>query len=71
MNLKNQRPVFVPLEYRREIEGLSKAALMDLVWDLATRCHGREDDHGGVMIGLRQSAEIVLAHRRRAKEEGR
>ena len=37
MNLKNQPPVFVPNQFRKEIEALSKATLMDMVWDLATR----------------------------------
>jgi len=67
MNLKNQGPVLVPAEYRAEIEKLSKAALMDLAWDLATRCHGDEGDPQGVMIELRRTAEIVVTHRAQVK----
>jgi hypothetical protein len=44
MNLKNQPPLFVPKIYRSEIERLSKAALMDMVWDLAQRCVGATDN---------------------------
>jgi hypothetical protein len=71
MNLKNQPPAFVPVEYVRELDKLSKAALMDLVWDFATRCHGHEDDPQGIMIELRRSAEIVLEHRMQARDAWR
>lgn len=67
MNLKNQPPLFVPREYRAEIEKLSKAALMDIVWDFATRCHGHEDDPQGIIIELRRTAEIINEHREQAK----
>jgi hypothetical protein len=42
MNLKNQRPVLIPTTCQPEIESMSKAALMDMVWSFATRCVGVE-----------------------------
>jgi hypothetical protein len=66
MNLKNKRPVFVPREYQAEMEELSKAALMDLVWDLLAMRHG-ERNHGDIMSEFRQQAEIVLTHRNKGR----
>jgi hypothetical protein len=67
MHLKAQRPIFVPAEYCDEIEKMSKAALMDLAWDFATRCCD------GVAVGdtmdeFRRSRDIVLTHRKQAAE---
>lgn len=62
MNLKNKRPVFVPREYQAEMEKLSKAALMDLVWDLLAARHG-ETNYEGIITEFKQQAEIVLMHR--------
>lgn len=67
MNLKNQPPVFVPYQFQAEIEQLSKAALMDMIWDLATRCAG-SDLVDGIMGEVRNTAEIVKAHREQAKK---
>ena|SRR5712692_1554741 len=69
MNLKNQPPIFVPIEYRAEIEKLSKAALMDMVWDYAMQCGpGAELPNAeAVMIEFRQRREIILSHREQAK----
>lgn len=66
MNLKNQRPIFVPDEFCREIEGMTKAALMDLVWDFATTSVDGEVTATNVMNALRSRAEIVLSHRKQA-----
>ena len=66
MNLKNQRPIFVPDEFCREIEGMTKAALMDLVWDFATTSVDGEATDANVMNALRSRAEIVLGHRKQA-----
>ena len=35
MNINAKRPVFVPRERWDEVEKMSKAALMDMVWDYA------------------------------------
>ena len=66
MNLKNQPPVFVPEVYRGEIERLPKAALMDMVWDLAQRCAGADDDHPRqIMEEVQRTASIVTDYRKR------
>jgi len=44
MNLKNQPPIFVPAAYQDNIEKLSKAALMDIVWDMAKQLTPAQDD---------------------------
>jgi hypothetical protein len=66
MNLKSQPPVFVPSEHRPEIEKLSKAALMDLVWDYAQQLAGGPDK---AMEEFRTRRDIILAHRRQAAQE--
>lgn len=65
MNLKNQPPVFVPYEFRAEIEKLSKAALMDMVWDYAFQISGERPD--AAMEEFRNRREIVNTHRTQAK----
>ena len=69
MNLKNQPPVFVPLEFRKEMEALSKAALMDMVWDYAFQISGANliDD---AMNEFRKRREIIESHRSQAKKAG-
>ena len=67
MNLKNQPPLFVPKIYRSEIERLSKAALMDMVWDLAQRCVGATDNQPRqIMEEIQRTAEIVTTYRKQA-----
>ena len=65
MNLKNQPPVFVPYEFQREMETLSKAALMDMVWDYAFQLAGGQ--FISTMDEIRNRREIIQAHRQRAK----
>ncbi len=65
MNLKNQQPVFVPFEFRAEVEKLSKAALMDMVWDYATQMQ-EVTDHGAI-DEFRRRREIILGYRAQAK----
>lgn len=65
MHLNARRPIFVPQEYWAEVEKLSKAALMDLVWDYATRCAASESN-GDIIAELRKSAAIVNVHRKNA-----
>lgn len=63
MNLQNQRPVFVPREHWDEFEKLSKAALMDLTWDLLTTL-----TEGSIVEEFRKRRDIVLLYRSQAKE---
>lgn len=67
MHMKAKPPIFVPDVYRAEIEKLSKAALMDLVWDFATTDvpmnHSRPPDAADIMKALRARADIILTHR--------
>lgn len=62
MHLRNKPPIFVPREYRAEIEKLSKAALMDLAWDFVAASDVGEGDEA-IMARLRERIEIVLTHR--------
>lgn len=64
MNLKNQPPILVPLRFREEIEGMSKAALMDLAWSFATRCSGQEEISEQIMDELCRERDAVLAFRK-------
>lgn len=68
MHLKNRPPVFVPQEYRAEIEKLSKAALMDIVWDMAKQLTPPDDDGHEApdsdVIGIvRHEAEVISVYR--------
>lgn len=73
MNLKNQPPVFVPQQYCAEIEKLSKAALMDIVWDMAKQLtppddDGREAPDSDVIGIVRHEREVILIHREQASK---
>jgi hypothetical protein len=64
MNLKNKPPLFVPRQFQSEIEKLSKAALMDMVWDLATRAAGADELAVNEIMGeVRHTAEIINNYR--------
>lgn len=67
MNLQNQPPIFVPREFQREMEKISKAALMDMVWDYAFQISGGQ--YVTTMDEIRSRREIILTHRRQAKKE--
>ncbi len=68
MNLKNQPPVLVPEAYQPEIEKLSKAALMDLVWSFAARCAGSQaDDPSLVMFALAIERDAILSIRKQRR----
>ena len=70
MNLKNQPPVFVPLDHLSEFERLSKAALMDMVWDYALQIAGVDGGPSAIAAGMkefRDRREIILVHRQNAK----
>ena len=73
MNLKNQGPIFVPDQHRAEIEKLSKAALMDMVWDFAKQCTPADDDgneagDAEIMGTLRAVADVINTYRKQAKD---
>jgi hypothetical protein len=64
MHLGNQRPVLVPESYWRELEALSKAALMDVVWSFAVRCCGQEDMPRRALDEFFKERDAVLAIRK-------
>lgn len=70
MHLKTHPPIFVPTQFRAEIEQLSKAALMDIVWDYASRCSGLSADDaatGAIMTEFRATRDIVMVHRKQSR----
>ena len=67
MHLNNKPTVLMPHEIMRELSKLPKAGWMDVAWDLAIRCAG-EDNDPAILAELRKTIEIVLAHRKQAKE---
>lgn len=68
MHLNAKRPVFVPQEHWAEIEKLSKAALMDMVWDYAQQMALADGSEPAVIMEeLRKRREIILMHRNEAK----
>ncbi len=68
MNLKNQPPLFVPQQHRAEIEKLSKATLMDMVWDYADQLCGAVNDAEATMTEFRKRREIIMTYRRQDRE---
>jgi len=64
MHLKARPPIFVPHQFQAEIEKLSKAALMDIVWDYATRCCAADDDSDAIMEELRVIAALITGYRK-------
>ncbi|MEH2501272.1 hypothetical protein V1290_000083 [Bradyrhizobium sp. AZCC 1578] len=70
MNLKNQPTVMMPADLMYEVERewkMSKAAWIDVAWDLAQQICGTEDQ-AAIEKVLRERAELVLMYRKRAKE---
>jgi hypothetical protein len=73
MNLNAKRPVFVPQEHWAEVEKMSKAALMDMVWDYCMRTAGVSQADGGdtfaeaTLAEFRATRDIILHHRKGAK----
>lgn len=64
MHLNAKPPVFVPQQFWREFEALSKAALMDMVWDYCVRTVGEDQGDEGAMSEFRQTSKIILGHRK-------
>lgn len=65
MHLNAKRPIFVPPVYWAEFDKLSKAALMDMVWDYANQTTGLAGPDF-VMDEFRKRREIILIHRKQA-----
>jgi hypothetical protein len=63
MHLKAKRPVFVPQEHWKELEQLSKAALMDMVWDYCIQIAGND----GALEEFRKRAGLIKHYRKEAK----
>ena len=68
MHLRNQGPIFVPDAHAPELEKLSKAALMDMVWDMATQLTGGDSlANADIMHQVRQTAEVVIRYRKQER----
>jgi len=68
MNLKNQPPIFVPPEHVTELEKISKAALMDMVWDYAeTKKTPHDNFTASTIEELRSHRDMVLGYRKRER----
>ena len=66
MHVRAKPPIFVPEQFRAEIESLSKAAPMDLVWDLcfpSVVTEGGMTNDAEVMDYLRERIEIIQTQR--------
>jgi len=69
VNIKNQGPIFVPDQHQKEIENLSKAALMDMVWDMATQLTGGDSlANTDIMKQVRTTAEVIVRYRKQEKK---
>lgn len=64
MHLNAKPPVFVPHEFQAEFEKLSKAALMDMVWDYAASASGDPYNYDATMTEFRNRRDIILTHRK-------
>lgn len=64
------RPLFVPDVYQPELARLSKAALMDIIWDMATELAADSDPlaHASIMQAVRAHA-IVVVHRHKQHQQ--
>ena len=70
MNLKNQPTVMMPEELMFDVErtwGMSKAAWIDVAWDLMQQTCGT-DDHSQISAALKERADLILMYRKRAKD---
>jgi hypothetical protein len=62
MSRNAKPPALVRAKHRAEVERLSKAALVDMVWSFAVRCAGN-DLPAEVMAEFRREREAVLTAR--------
>lgn len=63
MHIKAKPLIFLPSAYWSEIEKLSKAALMDLVWDYATTAASNPNSEESIIAELRNRATTIKYHR--------
>ena len=68
MNIKSQAPIFAPRAMWPELEKMSKAALMDIVWDRAQMAVPAPASDDQIMAELQEHAATILLHRAAAKE---
>lgn len=68
MHLKNIPPALVPYKHTPELESLSKAALMDMVWDLASQLAECCDDEHQVIHVIRNNWATVKLYREEFKK---
>ena len=68
MRVNGKVPVLLPEDLWPVLDGISKAALMDLVWDYAVTDHGEEADVEGTAKLMRKRLGVVLHHRK--QQEG-
>jgi hypothetical protein len=61
MHPKNKPPIFVPAEFVPEMERLTKAALMDLVWEMTTESINEAPDK--VIAEIRGHAATIVTLR--------
>jgi len=64
MRLGTKAPVFVPDDIERHLDRLSKAALMDIAWNLAGAVCGECDNVERTADRLHEEAVIVARYRR-------
>jgi hypothetical protein len=64
MNLKNQKPIFVPRKHWAAMEKLSKAAMMDVLWDMAYAGAGCDETRAAKELFERM--DIIVHHRKQA-----
>ncbi len=68
MALKDLPPVLLPIRLWPELERMSRVTLMDVVWSMATRLSGQEQDAELILRELRQERDLVLALREQFRE---
>ena len=66
MDPNHQPPIFVPDQFRAEIEKLSKAALMDIAWNLAVQCSGEDCPRTTTIATFRTERDVTLGYRKAA-----
>jgi hypothetical protein len=63
MHPKNKPPIFVPTVYQAEMDRLSKAALMDIVWTLAAGPDISGALHTEIIAEIRGHAATIVTLR--------
>jgi len=63
-------PVFAPADTFWEFDKISKAAWIDIAWNLAARCVESSDEPGQVLAQLREEIATTLDYRKQSAREG-